>query len=117
MSYVIVTEPGPRAETAPAYNPGNITMNTIRVLAALLDAPHQAHYQREVCRLTGVDRTLVRDTLNSLRRREWIVDVEWLGAKHPVTRGRARRYFVLTPLGRDAATAVLRDLADILRVR
>lgn len=117
MSYVIIPQPEPRAETAPAYDPGSITVNTIRVLAALSAEPHRAHYALEVQRATGLERTLVRDTLISLRRREWIVDVEWQGAKHPVTRGRARRYFVLTPLGRDSSTAVLRDLAEILRAR
>jgi PadR family transcriptional regulator PadR len=82
------------------------TKTTARVLAAFLAAPGDEHYGLALVRATG----LLSGTLYPILDR--LVGDGWLSARwetDDATKGPRRRFYRITPLGREQAEAWLSD--------
>lgn len=89
-----------------------ITMQTLKVLSALLDDPAGRHYGLEVAKATGLASGTIYPILRRLEGHRWL-EGAWEDID-PVAEGRRpRRYYTLTPLGEHAARRELRDAARI----
>jgi PadR family transcriptional regulator, regulatory protein PadR len=75
-----------------------LTIQTYRVLAALLDQPIGEHYGLELAHLAGLPTGSIYPILARLEKAEWLQS-DWERID-PATEGRRpRRYYRLTPLG------------------
>lgn len=83
-------------------------MATLEVLRAFLDQPTGQHYGLQLMRTTGVKAGALYPILSRLEA-DGLVAGEWEGIDEAAEGRRRRRYYRLTALGEQTATAALND--------
>jgi DNA-binding PadR family transcriptional regulator len=91
-----------------------LSLQTIKVLRALLDNNGAARYGFELAKLVGMRTGVLYPTLRRLEEEGWVISE--LEPIDPAVAGRpARVYYTLTSEGDQKARCVLTELSDALR--
>lgn len=85
-----------------------MTLQTVAVLQAMLDAPTQAHYGLEVAGRTGLPTGTIYPILNRLEKAGWVSST-WEEREPSELERPRRRLYTLTGAGAQAARNALAD--------
>ena len=95
-------------------NKPRISLQTLKVLSAMLTQPDSDYYGLELAELTGLKSGSLYPILIRLERHNWL-ESDWENIDPKAAGRRPRRYYRLTAHGVSCAKAEVRETAQILR--